>query len=477
MIDRRAISVTLVASAVGAVLHVALASSGIDPFFPTAAAIACVVVAAALHGARSGAVCGLVTGGVLLWMHWNAGLTPSFVDLMPGVVLSAIGLAAGTSGDLLRRQVGGANERELTARRETYQLRRRLEEHLTRRHEPEAAAESEAEAEAEAEPEVEIEDAPGVDVALEESLRKISSALNEARLFETALDAARDVSGAARVTFHVHDRRSDRLLDGVTSPSGDPRLVGDLEMLLRAALKRREVVTRETDLEAFAHASPEVQLVLPIFDRVILAGLLVVEGDAAVATERRVVVGVIACAFGLALSGVRLAERCDRQERTDPLTGLSGVTEIRDTLGRALERGRTGVLLVAADGVREVNASYGRKAGDKSVQALAKLLSLEVGAEGTVARYGGATLLVVLPGFQLEGAASLAERLIRRVPASISAGPEGLARPLTISVGAAGAAVGPIDALLGQAEGALKAAQSAGGDRCRTETVEGAIHA
>ena len=173
---------------------------------------------------------------------------------------------------------------------------------------------------------------------------------------------------------------------------------------------------------------------------------------------------ILATACGLALSGARLSSRCDQQSKLDPLTGLMAAEAIREVVQNYLAKGRVAVILLAADEMRRVNEEFGRKAGDRTFGSLAKLVAMEIGNEGVVGRYGGASLLVALPGFSNEGAVKVAERLRRRVRLAITAGPEGLAGPLTVSCGVAEASVGPPDPLLLEAERSLTSAVGAGGD-------------
>lgn len=473
----RALAIVVVAGGGAVALNVGLAGAGMAPFFPAAAVCACVALAGTWLGARLGGVTGLLAGAALVYVRSQAGFELGAADLIPVLVLASIGGTVGLTTDRLRRLLSQSVATEIEARRETYLLKRELETLAPPAAKAPAAAARAATRRRAAPPEPAKENAVvDLDARLAVALGSIASALNESRLLATVLEAATELVGATRVTLHLHDRRADRFADGTCHPAGEPVPVFDREPLLRAALRRRELLARDEHPDEFRLTDEAVRFVVPVFDRVILIGFFVVEGQSSLpGAQARL--AILTTAFGLALSSVRLVTQLELRDRTDMLTGLPSVNEIRDTLARSLERGRTGALLVAADGIRDVNEAYGRKAGDKAVQALSKLLALEVGAEGMVGRYGGATMLVVLPGTELESAVELAERVLRRVPTSIPAGPEGLAKPLTASVGAAAATVGPVDALLGQAETALKAAQDAGGGRCSTTGQEGAIHA
>lgn len=309
----------------------------------------------------------------------------------------------------------------------------------------------------------------------------IASALNEPRVLQVTLRHTRALLRAERATLHLHDRKTDRPLPGPTAvaPEG-PEAATDAvslpearpdrnEALVRAALRQRRMLDRsdagEGSADAFAAADPTVDFAIPLFDRAFGAGVLLVHRPALERCLARRAAAILASTCGLALSCARLSRHSEDQARLDPLTGLPGLTFIRQHLEERLQEGPVSILLIGADDIVAVNQTYGRRFGDKAIHALARLVSLETGADGIVGRYGGATLLVALPGRREDFARSLAERLLRRVPASVTAGPEGLARPLTISVGAAGGHRGPAEVLLQSAEVALAEAASGGGNR------------
>lgn len=298
------------------------------------------------------------------------------------------------------------------------------------------------------------------------AVRQISGSLNEQRILEATLRAIHEVCAVPRVVLHLHDRRTDQILPGVAFPGeGGEIPAGPHEALMRLVVQSREVLLRARP----GPGDEGPRIVLPLFDRTMLTGFVLVFGplDDVDGTAERV--AVVATACGLALSGARLSARVEQQLRLDPHTGLPGSEAIREVAQSHLARGPMAVVLIAADGLRQVNEQYGRKAGDRSLAGLARLVALEVAGDGTVGRYGGASLLVVLPGHRSASAAKLAERLRRRARATLAAGPDGLADPLTISVGVASAAIGPLEPLLQGAERALACAMDAGGDRVVTE--------
>ena len=86
----------------------------------------------------------------------------------------------------------------------------------------------------------------------------------------------------------------------------------------------------------------------------------------------------------------------------DDLTGLYNRRYFRESLTRPLEEasGRTAYsfLLVDIDFFKDINDSYGHKAGDHVLVTVAKLLTDALDGEETAVRYAGDEFIVFLPG-------------------------------------------------------------------------------
>lgn len=67
--------------------------------------------------------------------------------------------------------------------------------------------------------------------------------------------------------------------------------------------------------------------------------------------------------------------------------------------------------MVDADHFKKVNDSYGHTVGDIVLQKMAKLLAVQVGVKGMVARFGGEEFTVLLPNTSAQEARSVAETL------------------------------------------------------------------
>jgi diguanylate cyclase (GGDEF)-like protein len=154
----------------------------------------------------------------------------------------------------------------------------------------------------------------------------------------------------------------------------------------------------------------------------------------------------------------RLAHRAGH----DGLTGLANRDLLLDHLGRAVAGDRPyALILCALDGFKEINDTYGHHVGDTVLRQVAGRLLLFAPEVELVARLGGDEF-----GFLITSgtdAAALAERVVTAVSAAPYAVDERRIH-LTARAGLADGAPGN-DAVLGDADLALRAAKQAGGAR------------
>ncbi|MBL8055069.1 MAG: diguanylate cyclase [Anaerolineales bacterium] len=111
---------------------------------------------------------------------------------------------------------------------------------------------------------------------------------------------------------------------------------------------------------------------------------------------------------------IGLQQRLQEQAIRDPLTGLFNRRYLSETLERELARAsRAGlplsVVLLDVDHFKRLNDTYGHKAGDLMLQALARLLQGNSRHEDIPCRYGGEEFVLVLMGAPLAAAAQRAE--------------------------------------------------------------------
>jgi diguanylate cyclase (GGDEF)-like protein len=148
--------------------------------------------------------------------------------------------------------------------------------------------------------------------------------------------------------------------------------------------------------------------------------------------------------------------------RTDPLTRVSnrrGLDETLQSMLALMERYDQpfSVAIFDIDHFKQVNDSKGHLHGDKTLQAVARILDDSVRDNDVVARYGGEEFVVVMPHTTLPHACAFADRVRHTVETSLG---------LTISGGVTTALDGDnAQSLLSRADAALYSGKAAGRNR------------
>jgi diguanylate cyclase (GGDEF)-like protein len=127
------------------------------------------------------------------------------------------------------------------------------------------------------------------------------------------------------------------------------------------------------------------------------------------------------------------------------------------------------VALVDLDLLREINASLGRKAGDKALQTVASVFSDTLRMPDRAGRYGDEEFMVILPNTLLKNAVRISERIRDGVDSSeVAAG--GRKLPVTVSIGVAQFRKGEdLERFLSRVDKALSVAKTSGRNRVATD--------
>jgi diguanylate cyclase (GGDEF)-like protein len=163
----------------------------------------------------------------------------------------------------------------------------------------------------------------------------------------------------------------------------------------------------------------------------------------------------------------RWLERERALSRTDSLTGLLNGRGFYEAAAAELARSTRyrhplTVACIGLDGFKAVNDRLGHARGDALLVAAARALRRACRSTDLVARMGGDEFVVLLPETGRESAQAALEKLRDRVKdASLDAGAK-----VTASIGAVSFPRAPLDveALVHEADRAMDAAKSAGGD-------------
>ena len=162
------------------------------------------------------------------------------------------------------------------------------------------------------------------------------------------------------------------------------------------------------------------------------------------------------------------SSRAELEATTDGLTGLYNHRYLHERLTEELARAgqrkiKLSLVLAGFDEFRHYNQSFGYKAGDAALCALARIIQALSRQVDLAARYAGDEFAVVLLEADADGAAEVAERIRLEVALACAAQKQ----PLTVSVGVAtypdDARAG--DELLDKAAWAMHVAKRSGRDR------------
>jgi len=104
----------------------------------------------------------------------------------------------------------------------------------------------------------------------------------------------------------------------------------------------------------------------------------------------------------------------------DALTDLPNRTLLHDRLAQAIRAAHRGsasvaLLVLDLDGFKEVNDSFGHRAGDRVLQHVAARMRGLVREVDTVARLGGDEFALVLPSTDVDGAARTAGKVLQEI--------------------------------------------------------------
>ena len=173
------------------------------------------------------------------------------------------------------------------------------------------------------------------------------------------------------------------------------------------------------------------------------------------------------------LAAVRQGEKMRLLATTDALTGIANRRQIMEIgnreFTRAMRHGRVlSVLILDIDKFKSVNDRWGHPAGDRVIQALARVIQSVVRSQDTGGRLGGEEFAVVLPETDAAGAWGIAERLRKAADASEEAhADDHTVLHFTTSIGIATLTAddASFDAMLQRADKALYRAKE-GGRNC-----------
>jgi diguanylate cyclase (GGDEF)-like protein len=123
-------------------------------------------------------------------------------------------------------------------------------------------------------------------------------------------------------------------------------------------------------------------------------------------------------------------ERLRHMSLTDGLTGLDNRRHLNERLEEMFSHAKRldepfACVMCDLDKFKTVNDTYGHQAGDEVLKQLSAILKEEAREIDRVGRYGGEEFMLLLPGTQLDAAATFAERVRKRIEGNTFSFPGG----------------------------------------------------
>ncbi len=177
----------------------------------------------------------------------------------------------------------------------------------------------------------------------------------------------------------------------------------------------------------------------------------------------------VADQIALALANLNLRATLRHQSIRDPLTELYNRRYLEASLTQEIVAAQRkaypiGVVMLDLDRFKMFNDTYGHAAGDRALQAIARLLQDSVRGSDIACRYGGEEITLILPGSGSEETWARAEEL-REAIAALTWPDQPAAVTASLGVACFPQHGATPDALLQAADGALYRAKQEGRDR------------
>lgn len=253
--------------------------------------------------------------------------------------------------------------------------------------------------------------------------------------------------------------------------SKDLILVGDIDTHKRPVIRKSQ--------RAFAdNYKTKNCAIVPLIcqDRVVGVLNLADKTDGLFGDRDIALIELLSQLVGASVGNVKLFEKIQRQASTDGLTGLVNHRTFYEILEKELWRsrrygGRISLIMVDIDNLKQINDTYGHRAGDRVIREVSRRIKSCIRQIDTAARYGGDEFAVILPNTALSDARFAAERMLE----AVASRPTNWNRediPLSVSIGLGeyDSDMSPED-ITGKSDEALYKAKKAGKNTVRIFTA------
>lgn len=269
---------------------------------------------------------------------------------------------------------------------------------------------------------------------------------------------------AAAIVFSITDAVYSVMLDHGTYAAGGLLDLGwplsALAFTMAAHSRSNGRVTAKTasNVDEQVHSAVPAAMILAA----IFVLLLPVPGPLAFIAQISAITAIVLSVLRMdraVRSALALAEQL-RVARIDPLTGLPNRRAVRALTPTDLKS--SVFITFDIDGLGDVNATFGTTVGDRVLLLVANRISSSVRDNDIVARVGGDEFGLVLRDVEPDVAARIAESIVTKLEAEMSAEGHSLRVSACAGVSSQAGTEIDIDALISEAENALREAKKIG---------------
>lgn len=289
---------------------------------------------------------------------------------------------------------------------------------------------------------------------LKEFSENISQSLEIDQVMKHVTDTVQQLLNVKKVFIFIesHDGKSFEMIHSVSPLDNKAAVIQENNPVITYLEQNSGVLFMEEfrcltlyksmwEIEKQQIADLEIEAFVPLKDNDELFGFVAVSGKENHHKFSYDDIGFLASVSSIgsiAVKNSRLYEKVYKEARTDDLTGLLNRKYFYQVLQEEYQKNidrSIALIILNLDDFKLYNQLYGNKEGDLALQRVARIITASVGNNGYAARYSGKEFAIILPGYDLLSAKTLAENIRNQIMNMNKAEKDYVLKILTVSGG------------------------------------------